>query len=222
MKIEMPPAPPAHLREQWEGQFSLFSYYAFTIDVPAPLFVVTALKENGLANAALSAWGMPAGSGREPKFILTVHDYTETRKLIEKSGEFVVNYPSLALKKEMRATVNRFDGDTDEILASGLHHEPSVIVKPPRVAECFAHIECRVDWMRGVETGERLSTLVMASVVHAALDDSAARDSLTESHGLRQWVFHISESVNPVNGAAAQGVFAPLDLEHSVCVADFW
>jgi flavin reductase (DIM6/NTAB) family NADH-FMN oxidoreductase RutF len=222
MKIELPPVPPAHLKEQWEGQFSLFSYYTFTIDVPAPLFIVTTLKENGLANAALSAWGMPAGSGREPKFILTVHDYTDTRRLIERNGEFVVNYPSLSLKKEMRATVNRFDGETDEILASGLHHEISVAVKPPRVAECFAHLECRVDWMRGVEAGEKVSTLVMASVVHAALDDSVARDSLKESHNLRQWAFHISESVNPVNGAAETGVFAPLYMEHSVGVADFW
>lgn len=215
MKVELPVMPPARLKEQWEGQFSVFSYYAFTIDVPAPVFIITTLKENGFANAALSAWGMMAGSGGEPKFLLTVHNYTESRRLIEQTGEFVINYLPLARKQEMLNTVKRFDADTDEILASGLHPEPSKRVKPPRVAEGFACLECRADWMRDVEAETKVSTLVQASIVHAAIDESVARDGLKESHRLRQWAFDIQESVNPLTGAGETGVFAPLDLERA-------
>jgi flavin reductase (DIM6/NTAB) family NADH-FMN oxidoreductase RutF len=222
MKIELPVNPPEHIKEQWEGQFSVFSPYAFMIDVPMPVFIVTTLKGNGLANAALSAWGMMAGSGKEPKFILQVHNYTESRKLIEQNGEFVVNYPSIELYREMRKTVDRYDGDTDEILASGLHHDPSAVVKAPRVAECFASLECRVEWMRDVETENKVSTLVQAAIVHASIDEAVACDSLKESHGRRHWAFDIQETINPANGAFDGGVFAQLDLENVVNLAELW
>ncbi len=215
MKLELPVTPPPHLKEQWPGQFSLFSYYTFSIDVPMPVFIVTTLKENGLANAALSSWGMMAGSGKEPKFLLQVHNYTESRRLIEQNGEFVINYPSLPLYLQALETVKRFDGQTDEILASGLTHERSTVVKAPRVAECFACLECRVDWIRGMESGEETSTLVQASIVHAAIDDAVCRDGLPDSLRLRQWAIHVSESVNPVNGAADTGLFVPLDVQNA-------
>lgn len=222
MKIELPVSTPAHIREQWEGQFSVFSYYSFVIDVPMPVFIITTLKENGLANAALSAWGMMAGSGREPKFILQVHNYTESRRLIERNGEFVINFPSMKLKQEMRNTVKRYDDATDEILASGLRHEPSHIVKAPRIAECFASLECRVDWMRDIETETKVGTLIQGSVVHAAIDDSVAVDDIRRSHALRQWAFDVQESINPANGAFGDGLFASLDLENAVDLSKLW
>lgn len=222
MKIELPAVPPAHIREQWEGQFSVFSYISFVIGVPAPMFIITTLKENGLANAALNAWGMPGGSGKEPKFILQVHNYTDSRRLIERNGEFVVNYPSIALSKQMRATVNRYDADTDELLASGLHAAPSAIVKPPRVAECFACLECRVDWIKDIESDIKVSTLVQASVVHAAIDESALGAGLIDSHRKRRFAFHVQEIVDPVNSAAENGVFAELDLDRAVDLSGLW
>jgi flavin reductase (DIM6/NTAB) family NADH-FMN oxidoreductase RutF len=222
MKIELPLTPPEHVKEQWPGQFSVFSYYSFVVDVPSPVFIITTLKESGLANAALSAWGMMAGSGKEPKFLLQVHNYTESRRLIESTGEFVVNFPSLKLKREMRNTVKPYDGNTDEILASGLTHEPSSVVKPPRVAECFASLECRVEWVRDVETHDKVSTLVQAAIVHASIDEDVLHDSLVETHARRQWVYDIQESINPQTGAAQTGVFASLDLANAVDLNELW
>lgn len=222
MKIELPEKPPEHIKEQWEGQFSLFSYIGFVVGVPAPMFIVTTLKENGLPNAALSAWGMMAGSGLEPKFILQVHNYTDSRRLIERNGEFVVNFPSITLTKQMRATVNRYDTDTDEVQASGLRAEPSKIVKAPRIAECFACLECRVDWLKDIEAGVKVSTLVQASIVHAAIDKSALGGGLIDSHRKRRFAFNVQEIVDPVNSATESGVFAELDLDHAVDLSGLW
>ena len=217
MKLELPVLPPEHIKEYWEGQFSVFSWYNFVINVPSPVFIITTLKENGLANAALSAWGMMAGSGCEPKFILQVHNYTESRKLIEKNGEFVINYPSLQLQEQFKRTVQKFDDSADEILASGLTHEPSVVVAAPRVAECFACLECKVDWIRDIETQVKTTTLVQASIVHASIDEAVLDDDLVRTHKLRSWVFHIQESINPKSGIANQsGVFTNLDFDNSI------
>jgi hypothetical protein len=67
MKIDLPVIPPADIQQGWDGQFQVFSWYNFVLNIPTAVFIVTTQKENGLPNAQLNAWGMLLGSGREPK-----------------------------------------------------------------------------------------------------------------------------------------------------------
>ncbi len=216
MKYELPVIPPEGTKNLWEGQFTVFSWYHFVINIPAPVFMVTTLKENGLANAQLSAWGMMGGSGKEPKFILQVHNHTETRQLIEKTKEFVINYPGVALKDKFMKTINRFDVSTDEIIASGLQHEPSVIVKTPGVKECFANLECTLDWIRDVESENKISSLVQGSIVHAVISEEVLVDDIRISNEKRAWVYDIQEMLNPKTGNQQTGLLTSLDLKSAM------
>lgn len=159
---------------------------------------------------------MVAGSGNEPKFILQVHNYTETRKLIENTKEFVINYPSITLKDKFIRSINRYDDNTDEIIASGLQIESSQIVKAPRVKECFAHLECKLDWMRDIESETKFSTLVQGSIVHAAISEDALSDDIREANKKRGWVYDIQEALNPKTGNHNNGIFASLDIASSI------
>ncbi|HYF83899.1 MAG TPA: flavin reductase family protein [Clostridia bacterium] len=216
MKMELPVQAPDWIKESWEGQFEVFPWYYFAIDLPSPIFIVTTLKENGLANAQLSTWGMIAGSGNEPKFILMVHNYTETRKLIEKTGEFVINFPDISLKDKFRNTISRFDNDTDEILASGLQHDASAKVKPLRVKECFAHFECKLDWIQDIEKVTKSTSLVQGSIVHAAIEENVLSDDLKTTCENRKWVFSVHEMVNPKTGNHDSGFLAKLDMNSGI------
>lgn len=220
MKMELPVKVPEWIKESWEGQFEVFPWYYFAIDLPTPIFIITTLKDNGLANAQLSTWGMIAGSGNEPKFILMVHNYTETRKLIEKTGEFVINFPDIDLKRKFRNTVGRFDDDTDEILASGLQHEESIKIRTPRVKECFAHFECKLDWIQDIEKETKSTSLVQGSIVHAAIDESVLSDDLKTSCGKRGWVFNVHEMVNPKTGNHESGFLTTLDIKSGTNMDD--
>ncbi|MEA4961103.1 flavin reductase family protein [Lutispora sp.] len=220
MKIELPVQIPSWIKESWEGQFEVFPWYYFAIDLPSPIFIITTLKDNGLANAQLSTWGMIAGSGNEPKFILMVHNYTETRKLIEKTGEFVINFPDISLKNKFRNTINPFDSNTDEIIASGLQHDKPLKVKAPRVKECFAHLECKLDWIRDIEKETKSTSLVQGSIVHAAIDENVLSDDLKTTCENRKWVFNVHEMVNPKTGNHGTGFLTTLDMNSRVKIED--
>jgi len=210
MKMELPVQPPEWIKESWEGQFTVFPWYYFAVDIPTPVFIITTLKENGLANAQLSTWGMIAGSGKEPKFILMVHNYTETKKLIEETGEFVVNFPGIDLKDKFMKTIARFDDNTDEILASGFQHEASQRINTPRVKECFAHFECKLDWIQDIEREAKSTSLIQGSIIHAAIDEDVLDDDLKKTCEKRKWAFSVHEMVNPKTGNHDTGYLTTL------------
>lgn len=220
MKIELPVVVPESIKESWEGQFSVFPWYYFAIDLPTPIFIVTTLKENGLGNAQLSTWGMMAGSGNEPKFILMVHNYTETRKLIETTGEFVINFPGISLKDKFRNAVKKYEDNTDEIIASGLTHEKSVMVKVPRIKECFASLECRVDWIRDIESEVKTTSLVQGSIVHASISEDVLSDSNRTACKNRNWVYNVHETLNPLTRNHDDGFITVLDVKSGINMDD--
>ena len=217
MKIELPVIPPESIKEAWPGQFSIFSWYAFVINVPMPMFIVTTLKENGLANAQLNAWGMVIGSGKEPKFIFEVLNNSDTLRILKTNGEFVISYPSLSLKEKFMKTISHFGDLDDEIIASGFTPESSRIVKVPRVKECFAHFECKVDWIRDVESNEKVNTLIQGSILHAAIDDSVLSDDMRTSFDKRGFAFDVQEMINPSTGLSlGTGITLPLDIKKAI------
>ena len=61
----------------------------------------------------------------------------------EETGEFVCNIVSEELKEPMNMTSAHVARGVDEFALAGLTKEPSVKVKPPRVKEAPAHLECK-------------------------------------------------------------------------------
>ena len=157
MKINLPVAPPADVKQGWEGQFEVFSWYNFVLNVPTNVFLVTTLKENGLSNVQLNAWGMLIGSGTEPKFILQVMKNADTLRLIERNREFVINLPSHDLRDRLLKAAEHFDAETDEIPAAGFTVERAGLVKAPRIRECspITNASWTQDKARGGESGSQ-------------------------------------------------------------------
>ncbi len=67
----------------------------------------------------------------------------------EETGEFVCNIVSEDLKDHMNTTSAHVARGVDEFELAGLTAEPSEKVKPPRVKESPAHLECK--YLRTVE-----------------------------------------------------------------------
>lgn len=67
----------------------------------------------------------------------------------EETGEFVCNIVSEELKDQMNTTSAHVARGVDEFELAGLTAEPSEKVKPPRVKESPAHLECK--YLRTVE-----------------------------------------------------------------------
>lgn len=63
---------------------------------------------------------------------------------MEATGEFVVNFASEDLFAEINGTGTNFPADISEFDAVGLAMEPSRTVRPARVAESPAALECKL------------------------------------------------------------------------------
>jgi flavin reductase (DIM6/NTAB) family NADH-FMN oxidoreductase RutF len=95
------------------------------------------------ANIITLAWTMPA-SIDPPMLAIAVAPPRHSHGLIERSGEFVVNVPGPRLLSAVWYCGTRSGRDGDKFKGAGLTAAPARVLATPLVAECFAHIECRV------------------------------------------------------------------------------
>jgi flavin reductase (DIM6/NTAB) family NADH-FMN oxidoreductase RutF len=118
------------------------------IVVPRPIAWVTSQNADGVINLAPFSF-FNAVSGHPLYLIISigVNDAGEKKdsaKNILASGEFVVNLVTEELFDAMNISAADFPSGESELVAAGLHDAPSVKVKPPRVAESQASMECKL------------------------------------------------------------------------------
>jgi flavin reductase (DIM6/NTAB) family NADH-FMN oxidoreductase RutF len=131
------------------------------------LAVITTASRSGIVNAA--AFGTCTRVHHNPVYItFTTSIGNDTAVNVLESGEFVANLPPFdekVLEKVMVVGLP-FAPDVDEVEAAGFTAFDAVKVKPPRLAECPRHFECKVEWTREWADGRLMicGRLVAASV----------------------------------------------------------
>lgn len=114
--------------------------------VPRPIALVTTLSSDGVANAA--PFSMFAMVGEDPPLVmisinrLTDGQQKDTAANIDANGEFVVHLSDAAIAQQMHDCGRTFPGDVDELAEVGFTAVPSLVVKPPRIAEAPVAFEC--------------------------------------------------------------------------------
>lgn len=99
----------------------------------------------------------------------------------EATGEFVVNFAPEELMEQINATATDFPGEMGEFDAVGIEREPSLRVRPPRVAASPVALECTLH--STLRLGN--STVVFGRVVHAAVRDEVLVEGHPEIERLR-------------------------------------
>ena len=123
------------------------------IIVPRPVALVSTVDRNGAAN--LAPFSFFTGVGSNPPTVLFCpvvrtrsagHDdhRKDTLRNVEETGEFVVNIVSEAIADAANATAAEVPPEVDEFVLSGLTPLASEVVRPARVAESPAQMECRL------------------------------------------------------------------------------
>lgn len=101
----------------------------------------------------------------------------------EETGEFVCNIVSEELKDQMNTTSAHVPRGVDEFELAGLTAEPSEKVKPPRVKESPAHLECK--YLRTVEfeseEAHHTHGVVFGHVVGIHIRDDILTDGLVDT-----------------------------------------
>lgn len=95
------------------------------------------------------------------------------------TGEFVFNLATRTLFDAMNASSDNLPEGVSEFEAKGIPSAPSRLVRPPRVADTPAALECRVvqvQELRDVENRPTNGWLVIGQVVGIHIDERCLRD----------------------------------------------
>ena len=106
--------------------------------------VISTISQNGIPNAAPFSFSSPMASRPTPLFGFCCEVEHDTWRNIQLNGEFVVNLVGEEFGPLMETMEKDFPYEVNEITECGLTEVKSTKVKPPRIAEAYGWIECRM------------------------------------------------------------------------------
>lgn len=126
---------------------------AHSLLYPRPVVLVSCVDSKGKRNIITLAWSMPV-SFNPPMLAVSIGFRRESYRMIMESGEFVVNVPSSKLAREVLLCGTISGRDFDKFKEAKLTAASARKVRAPIVAECLAHLECKVE--KAIETGDHM------------------------------------------------------------------
>jgi flavin reductase (DIM6/NTAB) family NADH-FMN oxidoreductase RutF len=167
------------------------------IIVPRPVALVSTIDRKGVPN--LAPFSFFTGVGSNPPTVLfcpVVRTPSaaasegepdlrkDTLRNVEETGEFVVNVVSDAIAAAANASAAEVPPEVDEFVLSGLTPQPSQLVRPSRVAESPAQMECKL--LQVIYTGRApgAGVIVLGEIVRFHLRSSLVEDFRVDPAGL--------------------------------------
>lgn len=143
--------------------------------VPRPIAWVSSVSRDGVDNLAPHSF-FTVASAAPAVLQFTSVGRKDTLRNVEATRQFVVNLAPEPLFEQINTTGADFPPELSEFDEAGLTREPSLKVRPPRVAESPVAFECELH----STVGFGRSTVVFGRVVHLAV----AEDVLDGDHPL--------------------------------------
>jgi flavin reductase (DIM6/NTAB) family NADH-FMN oxidoreductase RutF len=176
---------PASLRDEGAGMnfdpttLSPSDVYRLLINLitPRPIAWISTVSPSGVVNLAPFSFFNGVGAS-PPTVVFSAVNHRDGRKKdtvvnIEANGEFVVNVASFDLREALNATAADLPYDDSELERAGLTPVPSARVRPARVAQAKAHLECVLHQIVRVGDGPLAANLVIGRVVLVHVVDAA-------------------------------------------------
>jgi flavin reductase (DIM6/NTAB) family NADH-FMN oxidoreductase RutF len=154
---------------------------------PRPIGWITAMSAKGEIN--LSPYSFFNAVSSRPNMVAFSSDgRKDAVTFVEETREFVCNLVSYDLKERMNATSAPLPRGENEMIHAGLAAAPSRLVKPPRVAEAAASLECK--WLQTVPLTplgheEPVYFMVIGQVVGVHIDDRFIADGVVDTAAMR-------------------------------------
>ena len=154
---------------------------------PRPIGWITAMSAKGEVN--LSPYSFFNAFSDQPNIVaFSSGGRKDALHFIEETGEFVCNLATFELREAMNDTSAPLARGQNEMEHAGLTAAPSRVVKPPRIAEAPAALECK--WLKTVPLeplggGPAAYYLVIGQVVGVYIDDRFIHDGIVDTAAMR-------------------------------------
>jgi flavin reductase (DIM6/NTAB) family NADH-FMN oxidoreductase RutF len=156
---------------------------AYRLLHPMHTILVSCVGKAGKPNITTLAWAMPT-SINPPLLAISLAPTRHSHSLIEESGEFIVNIPTLDILQAVYACGSLTGRSFDKFKKTNLTPMLAKKVKAPAIRECIGHLECEVK--DKFATGDH--TIFVGKIIEAYADMGV----FTESYDLKKarMLFH--------------------------------
>ena len=155
---------------------------------PRPIAWISSIDPDGVANLAPFSF-FNAISENPPMVVFAPNgpgpsgSNKDTLRNIQQTNEFVVNLSNWNLRQAMNASSAAVGPEVDEFVLAGVTAAPSIHVKPPRVKEAPASLECR--FLSRIclpcTNPNSANNLVIGEVVGIHIDDAIIQNGLIDT-----------------------------------------
>ncbi len=154
---------------------------------PRPVAWVSTRAPDGSHNLAPFSF-FQALSGTPPYIMISVGKRKgqpkDTLRIIEETGEFVINMVTEDLAEQMNLTSGEYGPEVDEFVVAGLTPVAADLVKAPRIAESHVSMEAKLAQFVTLPGSDY--TLIIGEILRWHIDDSVlAPDGLLDLSRLR-------------------------------------
>jgi flavin reductase (DIM6/NTAB) family NADH-FMN oxidoreductase RutF len=135
--------------------------------MPLPVTFISTISRDGVRNIAPWSCVMPV---LRPLDLIAIASAKkrDTLRNIRETGQFVINLAGANMVDKVVPTARHSPPHVDEFIEAGVEEKPSVMVKPPGIAGCYAWMECE----RVKENEEEKFVLILGRVLRLEIDDS--------------------------------------------------
>jgi len=155
---------------------------------PRPIGWITTVSRDGVCNLAPYSF-FNAVSDRPHYVVFSSKDVKDSVRNVRETGEFTCSLATWDTRFAMNVSSAPVPPDADEYPLAGLTAVASRFVKPPRVKEAPAALECRhwktvelPDVAPGTDSGH---FLVIGHVVGIYIDDAYVKDGIVDTPAMR-------------------------------------
>ena len=175
MYLELASVEPA-IRQRW----------LLPIIAPRPIAFVSSLSASGVGNLAPFSFFAMGGGNPQSVAFCPIADRNgnpkDTLRNVRETGELTINIVSRAMAEQVNQASGAYPFDVDEFDVTGFTRVPSTVVKPPRVLESPATLECRVFQIVPHGSGPLHASWVICEVLALHVSDAMiATDGLPDT-----------------------------------------
>jgi flavin reductase (DIM6/NTAB) family NADH-FMN oxidoreductase RutF len=151
--------------DDWAGRE--FYLLMTALVIPRPIGWISTISASGVRNVAPYSYFNLMGS--DPFYVaFGSTSVKDTLSNLREVPQFVANIVSMHMLEKMNFTSADYPRDQDEFGWAGLTPTPAAKVRPPRVGESRAHLECELVQI----VDDRNTHIVLGRIVHAHVDPS--------------------------------------------------